>query len=40
MLIAAAAKQWNVKPSEITAQNSVLTHAASGKTATYGSLAA
>ncbi|MGZ5921490.1 MAG: molybdopterin cofactor-binding domain-containing protein [Rhizomicrobium sp.] len=39
MLIAAAAKQWNVKPSEITAQNSVLTHAASGKTATYGSLA-
>ena len=39
MLVAAAAKQWNVKPSEITAENSVLTHAASGKTATYGSLA-
>jgi isoquinoline 1-oxidoreductase beta subunit len=40
MLIAAAAKKWNVNPSEITAKDSVLTHAASGKTATYGSLAA
>jgi isoquinoline 1-oxidoreductase beta subunit len=39
MLIAAAAKKWNVKPAEITAKDSVLTHAASGKTATYGSLA-
>jgi isoquinoline 1-oxidoreductase beta subunit len=38
MLIAAAAKQWNVPASEITAKDSVLTHA-SGKTATYGSLA-
>jgi isoquinoline 1-oxidoreductase beta subunit len=38
MLIAAAAKQWNVNPSEITAKDSVLTHT-SGKTATYGSLA-
>jgi isoquinoline 1-oxidoreductase beta subunit len=40
MLIAAAAKQWEVDPSQITARDSVLTHAASGKSATYGSLAA
>jgi isoquinoline 1-oxidoreductase beta subunit len=39
MLIAAAAKKWNVTPSEITAKDSVLTHAASGRTATYGALA-
>ena len=39
MLIAAAAKQWGVNPAEITAWNSVLTHAASGKSATYGALA-
>ena len=39
MLIAAAAKKWNVNPAEITARDSVLSHAASGKTATYGSLA-
>jgi isoquinoline 1-oxidoreductase beta subunit len=39
MLIAAAAKKWNVQPSQITAKDSVLTHAASGRTATYGSLA-
>jgi isoquinoline 1-oxidoreductase beta subunit len=38
MLIAAAAKQWKVDPSEITAKDSTLSHA-SGKTATYGSLA-
>ncbi|MBB3454689.1 isoquinoline 1-oxidoreductase beta subunit [Rhizobium sp. BK313] len=40
MLIAAAAQQWAVDPSQITAQDSVLTHAASGRSATYGSLAA
>jgi len=40
MLIAAAAKQWGVDASEITAQDSVLTHTASGRSATYGSLAA
>jgi isoquinoline 1-oxidoreductase beta subunit len=40
MLIAAAAKTWNVNPAEIAAKDSVLTHAASGKTATYGALAA
>ena len=39
MLIAAAAKKWNVKPEEITAKESVLTHAPSGKTATYGQMA-
>jgi isoquinoline 1-oxidoreductase subunit beta len=39
MLIAAAAREWEVDPSQITAQASVLTHAASGKSATYGSLA-
>jgi isoquinoline 1-oxidoreductase beta subunit len=39
MLIAAAARKWNVSASEITAKDSVLTHATSGKSATYGSLA-
>jgi isoquinoline 1-oxidoreductase beta subunit len=39
MLIAAAARKWNVSPAGITVKDSVLTHAASGKTATYGSLA-
>ena len=40
MLIAAAAKEWEVDASEIAAKDSVLTHAASGRSATYGSLAA
>ncbi|HEY2528448.1 MAG TPA: molybdopterin cofactor-binding domain-containing protein [Xanthobacteraceae bacterium] len=40
MLIAAAAQEWEVDPSEVTAQDSVLNHAISGKSATYGSLAA
>ena len=39
MLVAAAAKQWNVAPSEITAKDSTLSHTVSGKKATYGSLA-
>jgi isoquinoline 1-oxidoreductase subunit beta len=39
MLVAAAAKKWNVNASEITAKDSTLSHAASGNTATYGSLA-
>jgi isoquinoline 1-oxidoreductase beta subunit len=38
MLIAAAAKQWNVPASECMAKNSVVTHP-SGKRATYGQLA-
>src|SRR5580698_4725398 len=40
MLIAAAAKKWNVNPAEITAQDSRLTHQASERSATYGSLVA
>ena len=40
MLIAAAAAAWSVPAVEITAANSVLTHKASGKTATYGEMAA
>ncbi|NTJ62090.1 xanthine dehydrogenase family protein molybdopterin-binding subunit [Agrobacterium rhizogenes] len=40
MLIAAAAEQWGVEPPQITAQDSLLTHAATGRSATYGSLAA
>ena len=39
MLIAAAAKQWNVPAGECTAQDSMVSHKASGKSATYGSLA-
>jgi isoquinoline 1-oxidoreductase beta subunit len=37
MLVAAAAGQWAVDPSQITAKGSVLSHAASGRSATYGS---
>jgi len=40
MLIGAAAQAWSVDPAQITARDSVLTHAASGRSATYGSLAA
>jgi isoquinoline 1-oxidoreductase beta subunit len=39
MLVAAAAKAWKVNPADITASNSMLRHAASGKSASYGSLA-
>ncbi|HEY8539034.1 MAG TPA: molybdopterin cofactor-binding domain-containing protein, partial [Steroidobacteraceae bacterium] len=39
MLVAAAAKEWRVPESEITTSKSVVTHAASGKSATYGELA-
>jgi isoquinoline 1-oxidoreductase beta subunit len=39
MLVAAAARQWNVLESELTTASSVVTHSASGRTATYGSLA-
>jgi isoquinoline 1-oxidoreductase subunit beta len=38
MLIAAAAKQWVVPASECTAQDSIVHHNASGKSATYGAL--
>ena len=39
MLVAAAAKQWNVPASECVAKSSRIAHAASGKSATYGELA-
>ena len=40
MLVAAAAKEWGVSPAECTAANSVITHKPSGRTKTYGSVAA
>lgn len=40
MLIAAAAKQWNVPAAECSAANSTITHKGSGKTVTYGAVAA
>jgi isoquinoline 1-oxidoreductase beta subunit len=40
MLIAAAAQQWGVAATECTAVNSIITHAPSGRTCTYGSVAA
>ena len=40
MLIAAAAEQWGVDAAQITAKDSVLTDGPSGRSATYGSLAA
>ncbi len=40
MLIAAAARQWKVPAADCSASNSVITHAASGRTCTYGSVAA
>lgn len=39
VLIAAAAKQWNVDPSECTASNSFVIHKSSGKKLSYGELA-
>ena len=39
MLIAAAARQWQVPAGECTTRNGVVTHHASGKHATYGELA-
>src|SRR5262245_9635172 len=39
MLLQAAANQWNVPVSELTAANSIVTHAASGRTTSYGKLA-
>jgi isoquinoline 1-oxidoreductase beta subunit len=39
MLVEAAANQWKVPPSECTAKLSRVTHAGSGRSATYGELA-
>lgn len=39
MLVAAAAARWQVNTAEITTQQGVVSHAASGKSATYGELA-
>jgi len=39
MLIAAAALRWNVPASQCAAQNSVITHAASGRSVTFGAVA-
>ena len=38
-LLLAAAALWNVPVAELTAKNSVITHAASGRTTTYGAIA-
>ena len=39
MLIQAAANEWNVPASECRAENSVITHQASGRSTTYGKVA-
>ncbi len=39
MLVEAAAKQWGVPASEVTARNHTLTHAKSGRTLDYGAVA-
>ncbi|MBX7200564.1 MAG: molybdopterin-dependent oxidoreductase [Rhodospirillaceae bacterium] len=39
MLVSAAAKQWGVKESELTAQDSAVIHAATGRKLKYGELA-
>ena len=39
MLVQAAAQQWQVDPASLTASNSVVSHAASGRSATYDDLA-
>ncbi len=40
MLVQAAANEWGVPAGELTAANSVITHAASGRSTTYGKVAA
>ncbi|WP_246763472.1 molybdopterin cofactor-binding domain-containing protein [Rhizobium sp. 007] len=40
MLIAAAASTWNVPSSECTVHNGIITHPASGRTTSYGAVAA
>ena len=40
MLLQAAANEWNVPVSEVTVANGVITHAASGRSTSYGKVAA
>jgi isoquinoline 1-oxidoreductase beta subunit len=40
MLVQAAAQAWGVAPADCRAANSVITHAATGRTTTYGAVAA
>ncbi|MEM6317339.1 MAG: molybdopterin cofactor-binding domain-containing protein [Bacteroidota bacterium] len=40
MLVEAAAKTWNVSPSEITTENGILYHKATNQSADYGAMAA
>ncbi|WP_088347614.1 MULTISPECIES: molybdopterin cofactor-binding domain-containing protein [Rhodomicrobium] len=40
MLIQAAAQEWGVKPAECRAENSIITHTASGKKVSFGKVAA
>ena len=40
MLIRAAAAGWGVPPTDCSATNSVITHEPSGRTTTYGKVAA
>ncbi len=40
MLLAAAAEEWQVPASELTVANGVITHAASGRSTSYGKVAA
>src|SRR5205814_2906812 len=40
MLIGAAARQWEVPPDECSAADSIITHAKSGRTISYGKIAA
>src|SRR5215208_3071841 len=39
-LLLAAASLWNVPVAEVSARNSIITHASSGRTTTYGNVAA
>jgi len=39
MLVEAASKRWNVAPASLTTENSIVTHAESGRKFTYGELA-
>jgi isoquinoline 1-oxidoreductase beta subunit len=40
MLVQAAADGWGVKPADLTVSNGVITHVASGRSVTYGAIAA